>query len=91
MPPFSALQLGASVQRGFSVSHHTLLRLSWIWVEGCGNVVYGLEAPKLYFSSGMRIADSEPPRRGGKIEEHLNISYGGDVGGFLNGQMGYSE
>ncbi|KAK0626641.1 aspartic peptidase domain-containing protein [Immersiella caudata] len=29
---------------------------------------------------------------GGQIEvEHLNISYGGDVGAFLNGQMGYSE
>lgn len=29
---------------------------------------------------------------GGQIEvEHLNISYGGDLGAFLNGQMGYSE
>jgi hypothetical protein len=29
---------------------------------------------------------------GGQIEvEHLNISYGGDIGAFLNGQMGYSE
>jgi len=28
---------------------------------------------------------------GGQIEEHFNISYGGDIGAFLNGQMGYSE
>ncbi|KAK0651932.1 aspartic peptidase domain-containing protein [Cercophora newfieldiana] len=29
---------------------------------------------------------------GGQIEiEHLNISYGGDLGAFLNGQMGYSD
>ncbi|KAK1760766.1 aspartic peptidase domain-containing protein [Echria macrotheca] len=28
---------------------------------------------------------------GGQIEEHFNISYGGDYGAFINGQMGYSD
>ncbi|KAK5662751.1 hypothetical protein OQA88_6158 [Cercophora sp. LCS_1] len=36
-----------------------------------------------------------PPFRGdfpgGPIEEHLNISYGGDTASFINGQMGYSD